>query len=152
MNASKCWSCYQWCNQEKERLLFCDVCKENLSIDAFNNSDTKIYVELRNMFRYSFLRCRNCATCKTCGIAKLSKAFKENDAHCRNCAKLHCGVCDKDLPRHAFSSSQIRNMTLGQNAFLRCSGCHTCTRCSRENISVCFMDMSGIAVRVQNKR
>ena len=69
LNASKCWPCYQSCNQEKERLLFCDVCKENLSIDAFNHSDTQIYVKLRNLFRYSFLRCRNCATCKTCGIA-----------------------------------------------------------------------------------
>ena len=80
------------------------------------------------------MRCRNCNTCKSCGVAKPTIAFEGNEAHCRSCATLHCEVCDKDLPRHAFSSSQVRNRALGQNPFLRCSGCHTCTRCSEEKI------------------
>ena len=114
--------------------LFCEVCKNKLTIDAINESDIKLTEKLRGISKYTILRCRNCHTCQSCGIPKTHKAFEGKDAHCKNCEKLHCEVCDKDLPRHAFSTSQVRNKVLGQNPFLRCSGCHTCTGCSEEKI------------------
>ena len=104
------------------------------------------------MSSYKALRCRKCYTCPSCGIAKNGRAFEEGEAHCRDCAKLHCEVCDKDLPRQAFSSSQVRNRALGQNPFLRCSSCHTCARCSEEKQSVALLQMTSIALRVQIKR
>ena len=116
----------------KNVLIFCDVCKNKFTVDAFSESDGKLYRKLHNMSKFNTLRCRNCCTCPSCGVAKDGRAFKDGETHCKDCAKMHCEVCDEDLPRQAFSSSQIRNRVLGQNPFLRCSKCHTCTRCSEE--------------------
>ena len=104
-------------------------------MDAFHESDLKACKKFDGILTPTVLRCRNCHICKSCGIPRPGKAFEEKNAHCKTCVKLlHCEVCDKELPCHAFSTSQIRNKILGQNPFLRCISCHTCTRCSKEKI------------------
>ena len=96
---------------------------------------------MNRQYRNVYLRCSDCHTCSRCRKEKHSNLFVDNSRCCIACSPLHCDVCEKDVPRTAFPSNQLQGMNRQhRNFYLRCSHCHTCSRCQKEKHIKAFQD------------
>ena len=128
-NEPYCRQCHKKLNTKQR----CDVCLKDLLRGAFAESQLHNYPD-RNVT----LRCKECHKCEACGQRLHPKSFEKEASTCKQCLQRYsCNICEKDLPRSAFSDSQLHNYPHRQKN-LQCEACvraqktYKCDACKKK--------------------
>ena len=110
--------------------LTCSVCMVTKGEDAFN---AKHRENVKN--EGDALRCIECETCKECGeTQKYHRSFSSETKYrhlCIKCVPKSCFVCNRILPKGAFSK-QLHSRHMSHRAGrLRCNDCMVCKQCGK---------------------